>query len=72
MIQLIENKSNNWHIKINGVDCTFIPMALFKENNLFAEKANCENGLRWRINRKWVSYKQIKKAIYERKTTASV
>lgn len=50
-------------MQVNGIDCFFIPMALYKGNNIFPEKPNCDNGLRWRINRKWISYNQIKQAI---------
>lgn len=48
---------------IHGVECTFSPMNLYVGNNLFPEQPNADNGLRWRVNRKWVSYKQIKNAI---------
>lgn len=63
MVQVIENNGNKWHMIINGVDCVFIPLSLFVGNNLFPTKPNVEKGLRWRVNRKWVSYKQIKNAI---------
>jgi hypothetical protein len=65
MIQVIERQNNNWHMVINGKACTFAvkPLALYIGNNLFAEIPDTENGLRWRINRKWISYLQIKAAI---------
>jgi hypothetical protein len=65
MIQVIERQNNNWHMVIHGKVCTFAikPMALYMGNNLFAEDTDAENGLRWRINRKWISYKQVKAAI---------
>ena len=67
MIQLIEKKGNTWHMVIHGVDCTFIPVALYIGNNLFPEKPNADNGLRWRVNRKWISYKQIKMSVIKNK-----
>lgn len=63
MIELKHKQGNNWHITINGIDCMFTPIALYIGNNLYPEKANADNGLRWRINRKWVSYNKIKIAI---------
>lgn len=48
---------------IHGIECTFIPMRLYVGNNLFPEIPNTDNGLRWRVNRKWVSYRQVKKSI---------
>jgi len=50
---------------IHGKACTFAikPLALYIGNSLFAEDPDTENGLRWRINRKWISYKQIKESI---------
>lgn len=63
MIQLIERQYNSWHIKFNNADLIFIPPQLFLYNSFIPLKANADNGLRWRVNRKWVSYNQIKKAI---------
>ena len=63
MIQLIEHKGSSWHMIIHGIDCTFIPMNLYIGNDLYAVKPDCENGLRWRVNRKWVSFNQIKNVI---------
>ena len=62
MIQLIDNKAGIWHLNINEVYCTFIPPRLFIKG-LLPHPGNADNGLRWRVNRKWVSYKQIKKEI---------
>jgi len=45
---------------IHGKECMFTPMALYLGNKLLPETPNADRGLRWRINRKWVSYKQIK------------
>lgn len=62
MIQNIEKHNNSWHFEFNGVECVFIPMALYT-NGLLPLEPNCDNGLRWRIKGKWISYNQIKKAI---------
>lgn len=52
---------------IHGVHCTFTPMNLYKGNNLFPIRPDVDNGLRWRVNRKWVSYRQVKEKIKEGK-----
>lgn len=50
---------------INQTECTLTskPLALYERNNLRETTPNTANGLRWRIGRKWVSYRQIKAAI---------
>ena len=48
---------------IHGVECIFIPMELYVGNELLPQKPNADRGLRWRVNRKWVSYRQIKRRI---------
>jgi len=63
MIQIIEKQSNGWHITFNNVDLIFIPPQLFLHNSFIPLKANADNGLRWRVNRKWISYNQIKSEI---------
>ena len=72
MVYLIGYKQNSWHIFINDVECYFTckPIALYIGNNIFCEEPSADNGLRWRINRKWVSYNQIKKAINGKKTNS--
>jgi hypothetical protein len=49
---------------INNVPVIFSAKLHLYTDGLFQLQANADNGLRWRIGRKWVSYKQIKKAIY--------
>jgi len=63
MIQIIERQENGWHIKFDDADLIFIPPLLFPCNSFVPIKANADNGLRWRVNRKWVSYNQIKSEI---------
>ena len=51
-------------MNIIGIDCTFMAMSLFVGNNLFPVEAKVKGStLGWYINRKWISYKQIKKVI---------
>jgi hypothetical protein len=69
MIQHIEKHGVNWHMIINNVPVIFSPKLDLYTDGLFPHPANADNGLRWRINRKWVSYKQIKKAICTKNTT---
>lgn len=51
---------------IHGTKCIFMPMELFAENNLFPLKKVVKGStLGWHVNRKFVSYWQIKKAILQ-------
>lgn len=62
-IQLIEKQGNIYRLTINGIFCDFIPMELFV-NDVFPVKKCMVNGsLGWYVNRRFVSYRQIKKAI---------
>ena len=64
MVQLIEKQKGKFCMNINGIDCTFMAMSLFVGNNLFPVEAKVKGStLGWYINRKWISYKQIKKVI---------
>ena len=65
MIESIEKHGVNWHMVINGIPVIFTRFCDIYTDKLTPFPANTDNGLRWRINRKWASYKQIKKAIYE-------
>ena len=67
MIQIIEKQSNGWHILFNGAQLFFYPPRLYLLNSFVLLKANADNGLRWRVNRKWISYNQIKAKINENK-----
>jgi hypothetical protein len=64
-MKLIAKQHNNWTFEFQGKKITFTlkPVALYLENDLFPLNPNCNNGLRWKICNKWISYKQIKKAI---------
>ena len=48
---------------INNIPVVFTAKLHLYTDGLLPHPANADNGLRWRIGRKWVSYKQIKKAI---------
>lgn len=62
-IQLIEKQKGSYRLLIYGIECVFKPMELFT-TGLFPVKKCLNNGsLGWYVNRKFVSYKQIKKAI---------
>jgi len=63
MLQVINKQSNGWTLMIYGRECFFS-----KKLHLFTEtmkplNPNANGGLRWRLNGKWVSYKQIKSQI---------
>ena len=68
MIQIIERQYNGWRIAFNGAQLFFYPPSLYFLNSFVPLKANADNGLRWRVNRKWISYNQIKAKINENKT----
>lgn len=62
-IQLIEKEKNNYRLLINGIECLFIPLDLFTNELFPVKKCLNNNSLGWYVNRKFISYKQIKKAI---------
>jgi hypothetical protein len=62
-IQLIDKQNNNYRLLIDGFKCLFIPMELFTKGLFPVKKCLNNNSLGWYVNRKFVSYKQIKKSI---------
>lgn len=66
-IQVIEKQGNIYRLLINGIACDFIPMELFVNGILPVKKCMVNGSLGWYINRRFVSYRQIKKAIIENK-----
>lgn len=64
MIQLIKYEKGKFCMKIHGVDCVFMPMCLFSDKSFLPIPTKVKGStLGWYVNRKFVSYKQIKKAI---------
>lgn len=62
-IKLIERQGNNYRLLIDGVECLFIPLDLFTTGIMPVKRTQVNNSLGWYVNRKFASYKQIKKAI---------
>lgn len=62
-VELIEKQGNKYRLKINGTECLFIPLDLFTTNFLPVKRCLNNNSLGWYVNRKFVSYKMIKKGI---------
>ena len=64
MIQLPEYKCLKFCITINGFDCVFMPMELYIGNNFKPVKKVLKGStLGWYVNRKFISYNQIKREI---------
>lgn len=64
MIQLIEKQKGKFCMIIHGVNCVFMPMELFINNQLLPLTKKIKGStLGWYIKRKFVSYNQIKKTI---------
>lgn len=66
MIQVTDKQKEKFCMNINGVDCVFMPMELFVDYQFLPlEKKMKKSGtLGWYVNRKFVSYWTIKKALY--------
>jgi hypothetical protein len=62
-IQVIEKQDNIYRLLIDGVRCDFIPLELFVNSILPVKKCYVNGSLVYYVNRKRVSYWQIKKAI---------
>jgi hypothetical protein len=69
-IQIIEKQNGNYRLLINGIECLFIPLDLFTTGLMPVKRTQVNNSLGWYVNRKFVSYKQIKKAIINKKPGA--
>lgn len=62
-IQMIEKQKNNYRLTVYGIECLFIPLDLFTTGLFPVKKCLVNGSLGWYVNRKFVSYNQIKKAI---------
>ncbi len=63
---MIELHTKSYKLKLNNIDCTFMPIELYIGNNLYPEHRHVhkyKGYLFWVVNKKQVSYKKIKKAI---------
>ncbi len=64
MIQLIDKQYGKFCMKIHDIDCIFMPMELFVDYQFLPlNKIVKGSTLGWNVNRKFVSYWQIKKTI---------
>jgi len=64
MIQLIEKQGKVFYINIYGIDCIFMGTALFLADRFLPLTPKVKGStLHWYVNRKYVSYNQIKKSI---------
>jgi len=62
-IKLIGKDGNKYQLSIDGVRCDYIPLELFINSILPVKKCYVNGSLVYYVNRKRVSYWQIKKAI---------
>lgn len=64
MIQLIDKQGKTFYMKIYGEDCVFMGTALFLSSRFMPLTPKVKGStLHWYVNRKYVSYNQIKDAI---------
>lgn len=51
-------------MNIHNIPCTFIPFTLFKDSDIIPISPKVKGStLGWYVNRRWVSYNQIRNAI---------
>lgn len=51
-------------MNIHNIPCTFIPITLFKDSDIIPISPKVKGStLGWYVNRRWVSYNQIRNAI---------
>jgi len=62
-IQLIEKQKGSYRLRINNVECLFIPLDLFTNGIFPVKRTQVNNSLGWYVNRNFISYKKIKKVI---------
>ena len=62
-IQLLNKQGNNYRLNIYGCECVFKPMELFTTGLFPVKKCIVNGSLGWYVNRKFVSYRKIKKVL---------
>jgi len=69
MIQVVEIKDGTFCINIYGKTCYFRPMELYVDYQILPLGKKIKGStLGWYVNRRFVSYNQIKKSIYDTRT----
>lgn len=67
MIQITDIQDKKFYMKINNVDCVFMPMCLFVVNKFLPLIPKIKGStLCWYVGRKYVSYNQIKREIIKK------
>jgi len=67
-IQFIDKKEHTFRLMINNIPCELFKKDLWTKNNLLPKKAVAKGSTYgWNLGKNFVSYKQIKKVIYEQK-----
>jgi hypothetical protein len=77
MIKVIDYKKPIFYIIVYDINCQFIPIELYTDKAFLPIPKKVKGStLGWYINRKWVSYNQIRQSIREyrliNKTTTSL
>ena len=65
-IQLLNKQGNNYRLNIYGCECVFKPMELFTTGLFPVKKCIVNGSLGWYVNRRFVSYRKIKKVLTHR------
>lgn len=66
MIQYIEHKDGKFYMNIHNVECYLHKINLYTNGLAPHKRADKPSTIGWYINRKFVSYQQIKNAIKAR------
>lgn len=69
LIELIERQGNKYRLKVDNTEVLFIPLDLFTTRFLPVKRCLSNGSFGWYVNRKFISYKQIKNAIKNNKNT---
>lgn len=64
MVQLIDKQGKIFYMKIYGIDCIFMGTVLFLSGRFIPLTPKVKGStLHWYINRRYISYNQIKHSI---------